>query len=282
MAAKRLRISPANPVAKRLEQVRKSLGFDSFREYHLTLNERSGGDDVHYNSAREYHVNRTVPVSYVAKVHEAFGASIDWIISGDGETWEGEEAHGPKDGLAFESFVEQTAPEFSFASDAFASSLFRDVAKQLVESCPDAGKLSDAERARLYGLLSDLVLDPIRRVGVDPTPDRLRSYQIAALSAVMHAIPDRGRGRPARALLSEYDEQPSKFSPWADRTISPELFEDAPEFGGGRFLFGDEPSAASVVEEEEVESVPVESLSPADEDHENDLLAGEAPPPPPS
>jgi hypothetical protein len=284
MAARRLRIQPANAVARRLEQIRKSLGFESFREYHIALNERSGGDDVHYNSAREYHVDRTVPVAYVGKVHEAFGASIDWIVSGEGEMWISGESNEPRRDLDFETHLERTAPEFSFAADVFASSLFRDVARRLFDACPDAREIGDADRARIFGVLSDLVLDPIRRFGADPTAELTRAYQVAMLSAVLHAIPERGRGRTARALLAEYDEKPSGYSPWASQRIVLDLEEDAREVGGGRFLFGADleegvleidPAAFS----EEDETVPVESLSPpkGEEDEEEGEDPDEAP-----
>ncbi len=284
MAARRLRIEPANAVARRLEQVRKSLGFESFREYHLALNERSAGDDVHYNSAREYHVDRTVPVTYVRKVHEAFGASIDWIVSGEGEMWISEASNEPRRELDFESHLERTAPEFSFASDVFASSLFRDVARRLFDACPDAREIGDADRARIFGILSDLILDPMRRFGADPSPELSRAYQVAMLSAVLHAIPERGRGRTAQALLADYDEKPSGYSPWASQRIILDLEEDARDVGGGRFLFGMDleegvPEVDANTYSQQEETVPVESLSPteAEAEEEEDSEEGEDP-----
>jgi hypothetical protein len=99
-------------ISKRMEHVRKQVGNPSLKDFHRALVARRPGDEepfrVSYAAVRNYHLYREPPVSYVARVAKVFGASIEWLATGEGE-WNKPAADVPASRELMEAFEDAAA-----------------------------------------------------------------------------------------------------------------------------------------------------------------------------
>lgn len=72
-------------MAQRLEIVRANAGAENLRDFWKRLMEEAPrGYSVSYEAVRNYHSGREAPVTYLARVAEAFGYRFEWLATGVG------------------------------------------------------------------------------------------------------------------------------------------------------------------------------------------------------
>jgi len=78
--------TPKTDVARRLEDVRTLSGLPSLRSFWSKLVDgQAVAERVSYEAARNYHFDRDPPASYLVRVSQVFGVSLEWLLTGKGE-----------------------------------------------------------------------------------------------------------------------------------------------------------------------------------------------------
>lgn len=186
--------------ADRLEQLRKECGFETLADFHAALQER-GGYSVSYSSVSNYHdirKNREPPASYFVRAAEVTGASLDWLLRGEGSMFVGSAPEMPGDELeppleqeGREAFWEELPDWTDLGFDAVST------LGSLLRAFLQASEALGTDDCRRFGAdVAALIRFPYSRLGFRGPRGgrRYGQYVLAITAALLPMIPHGGAG----------------------------------------------------------------------------------------
>lgn len=206
-------------VASRLREAIKDSKFGSIRQFQKAIHPVAQEREVRGSSYSMVHQylqgEATPPLEFVEIAGEVLSVRPAWLAFGEGRRTEVEEVIAGGDTQEeFEDlvvdFVAERAPYLYRAGSTLVVEVFRLTLNRLLVSCAGSQVVTEEEVLRAAEGLAIMVQTPaIQLIGADDDQqaDRgfLEDYFIAALHAVMLAIPDRNEGRPLNELLESID-----------------------------------------------------------------------------
>ena len=143
-------------------------------------------------------------IDFLVEAADVLGVRRDWLLFGEGEQTEAEEATRPEmlamramgseRGTCFDDRLEGQGPALA--------GLVLEVITQLFLADPDGAVFQGRELELLETLILDLASEPVRRFRpADPNPDEIRASLIATLQGMSLAIPGRRQGRPLADII---------------------------------------------------------------------------------
>ena len=200
---------PVTAAARRLESLRSDLGYESLRGFWRELmrdGEHGTYDEApSYASVRSYHRNREPPAHYFARVAAVTGASLRWLMTGDGPMYAAQ-GQGPLSTSGWVSTAlsggvsEESEPCAAFyrgvpflpEMSPFGLGVLDELCQRLLADAEDEW-LSD-EDVRM--IVSAFLRLPYEKFGLDahPSSPEYTNYVMAVVHALLLVIPGR---RPA-------------------------------------------------------------------------------------
>ena len=200
---------PVTATARRLERLRSDLGYGSLRELLRALmrDEEHGlyEEAPSYASVRTYHRDRDPPAHYFTRVAEVTGASLRWLMTGEGPMYAARD-QGPlsTSGLVSAALLGRVSEEsdpcaafyrglpFLSEMSPFGLQVLDELCQRLLADADDEWPWSEDVRV-LGDEVSAFLRLPYERFGLDahPSSREYSNYVMAVVQALLLVIPGR-------------------------------------------------------------------------------------------
>ncbi len=196
---------PVTAAARRLERLRSDRGFGSLRKFWRQLlddTEHGEYDEApSYASVRSYHRDREPPAHYFARVAAVTGASLRWLMTGEGPMYAAQDqgplsTSGWVSAALFGRVSEESEPCAAFYRELPLSEMSPFGLQVLDELCQRL--LADADNEWLSDedvrmVVSAFLRLPYERFGLDahPSSPEYTNYVMAVVHALLLVIPGR-------------------------------------------------------------------------------------------